>query len=162
MNTAVLVRECDDLQNLISELDSYSKQHLSLDKDFFGVEPLQTPSPFLSSLIAEHMPAQSFDKGHLKDSNVIMSFKQSHASASKAKIFSQSGHSADLKDSSKTDRKTQIISIIKEKGEVTIKDISSLIKDCSEKTIQRELMSLLNERQIKRTGDRRWSRYSII
>lgn len=62
----------------------------------------------------------------------------------------------------KQDRKDKILSLIKDKKEVTIKDISLAIKDCSEKTIQRELNTLVSKGQIKKTGSKRWSRYFII
>jgi len=58
-------------------------------------------------------------------------------------------------------RKQIIKDIIKQKKEVTIKDLSSIINGCSEKTIQRELLSLINENIVKKTGEKRWSRYSL-
>jgi len=67
----------------------------------------------------------------------------------------------------KLERSEKIVSIIKDlsakagKGEASIKDISSSFMDCSEKTIQRELNELIDKKQIKKTGDKRWSRYSI-
>jgi predicted HTH transcriptional regulator len=60
---------------------------------------------------------------------------------------------------SKNDRRENILKLIKEKKEVTIKDISGSISDCSEKTIQRELISLLKDKVIQKTGEKRWSRY---
>ncbi len=59
-------------------------------------------------------------------------------------------------------RREKVIQVIREKGQATIKDISDVIKDCSEKTIQRELVALINDNMIVREGDRRWSRYSLI
>ncbi len=58
-------------------------------------------------------------------------------------------------------RKDMIVGLIKDKGEVTIKDISCAISECSEKTIQRELLSLVNSSVLKKTGEKRWSRYSL-
>ncbi len=60
------------------------------------------------------------------------------------------------------DRRARILGIIKDKKDASIKDISTVISDCSEKTIQRELMSLISEGIISKTGERRWSRYSIF
>jgi len=62
---------------------------------------------------------------------------------------------------SKSDRRENILKLIKDKKEVTIKDISSSISGCSEKTIQRELISLLKDKIIQKTGEKRWSRYFI-
>ncbi len=61
----------------------------------------------------------------------------------------------------KTGRQETIIGIIKKKKELMIKDIAEVITDCSEKTIQRELNALISSGVLKRTGVRRWSRYSI-
>jgi hypothetical protein len=63
---------------------------------------------------------------------------------------------------SKKDRSETIKNIIKDKGEVSIKDISVAFSDCSEKTIQRELNDLISKGQIKKIGEKRWSRYSLV
>jgi hypothetical protein len=58
-------------------------------------------------------------------------------------------------------RRERILGIIRDKGQVTIKDVSTAITDVSEKTIQRELMSLISDGSIVKEGERRWSKYSI-
>lgn len=62
----------------------------------------------------------------------------------------------------KKDRSETIKNIIKDKIEVSIKDISVAFSDCSEKTIQRELNDLISKGQIKKIGEKRWSRYSLV
>jgi hypothetical protein len=57
-------------------------------------------------------------------------------------------------------RKDLILEYIKNNKDVSIKDIIPNIKGCSEKTIQRELVTLIRENKIIRSGDRRWSKYS--
>lgn len=59
-------------------------------------------------------------------------------------------------------RKNMVLEFIKGHNDVSIKDIVPNINGCSEKTIQRELISLINDGKIKKIGERRWSRYSII
>ena len=54
-----------------------------------------------------------------------------------------------------------ILDILRSKGRVFIKDISTIIRDVSEKTIQRELASMLGEGIISREGERRWTSYSL-
>ena len=61
----------------------------------------------------------------------------------------------------KTNRKDIIISILKNRNNLTIKDFADVIKDCSEKTIQRELLELLSDNVLKKEGERRWTRYSL-
>lgn len=62
----------------------------------------------------------------------------------------------------RSSRQTTILNLIKKKHEVTIKDISNVIKNCSEKTIQRELISFMAGGIVKRIGERRWSKYSLV
>lgn len=59
-------------------------------------------------------------------------------------------------------RRERILSIIKDKGEASIKDISTTITDCSEKTIQRELIDMIKDNIITREGERRWSKYKLV
>jgi DNA-binding transcriptional ArsR family regulator len=60
------------------------------------------------------------------------------------------------------DRRTRIKTILEAKKEATIKDISEIISDVSEKTIQRELNAMIDENIVKRQGERRWSKYSLF
>ena len=64
--------------------------------------------------------------------------------------------------SSPSDRRERIKTILEAKGEATIKDISEIVTDCSEKTIQRELNAMIEDNLVKRQGERRWSKYSIF
>ena len=60
-----------------------------------------------------------------------------------------------------TDRAERIKTVLEAKPQATIKDIAEVITDVSEKTIQRELNSLIEKGQVIREGERRWSKYSI-
>ena len=67
----------------------------------------------------------------------------------------------ELKTKDNSERTKSIINIIKDNKSVTIKDISNIVQNISEKTIQRELASLVYSGTLKREGERRWSRYSL-
>lgn len=67
-----------------------------------------------------------------------------------------------MSDRKKKDRRDTIIQSLSLRGTMSIKDIAEMLPDCGEKTIQRELFSLIQEGVIKREGERRWSRYSLI
>ena len=66
------------------------------------------------------------------------------------------------KASPSPDRRTRIQTIVEAKGEASIKDISEIITDCSEKTVQREINTMIADNIIQRHGERRWSKYSIV
>jgi DNA-binding transcriptional ArsR family regulator len=61
-----------------------------------------------------------------------------------------------------TDRATRITTILEAKPQATIKDITEIMTDVSEKTIQRELNRLIEKGQVVREGERRWSKYSVV
>jgi hypothetical protein len=60
-----------------------------------------------------------------------------------------------------TPRQEAIISILSSRGPSFIKDISTVIRDVSEKTIQRELGALVERGAVTRTGERRWTSYAL-
>ena len=69
----------------------------------------------------------------------------------------------------RSNRRNEIIAIIKNNGgSATIKDIKVKINGessgslaCSEKTLQRELMSMTKEGILDKTGEKRWSKYLL-
>ena len=65
------------------------------------------------------------------------------------------------KQKDKTNRQEIIIDLLKKKGDLGIKDFTNAISGCSEKTIQRELLTLVSKGQISKAGSKRWSRYSF-
>lgn len=82
---------------------------------------------------------------------VIKDMYKGHGSSKVQKTENQQkGHS---------ERKSSIFDIIKQNKGVSIKFISSIVRDCSEKTIQRELAILIDEGLVIREGERRWSIY---
>jgi DNA-binding transcriptional ArsR family regulator len=58
-------------------------------------------------------------------------------------------------------RREAILAVLRSKDHAYIKDISTVIRDVSEKTIQRELASLVTEGKVVRAGDRRWTTYAL-
>lgn len=85
------------------------------------------------------------------------------ASYQKPKVL---GTESELNVSNRKDekkaRRTQVLSLLSKTELKTIKDISKFFTDCSEKTIQRELNDLVEDKMIVRVGDRRWSTYKLI
>jgi len=66
----------------------------------------------------------------------------------------------------KRQRRAEIVSFIKHNaGSATITDIRTRavgsLANCGEKTLQRELISMLKDHVLKKTGEKRWSRYFL-
>lgn len=59
-------------------------------------------------------------------------------------------------------RQKAIIDALKDKKKLTVKEILSFIRDCGEKTIQRELYELVDRGVLKKLGEKRWSAYSFV
>lgn len=97
------------------------------------------------------VPYKMYEKDKI---NTTQSFNQTHY-----KVKDSSSKKFDL--ALKITRRNEILKLIKDKKEVTIKDISSIISNCSEKTIQRELLTLVGQGVLKRIGEKRWSKYML-
>ncbi len=62
----------------------------------------------------------------------------------------------------KSDRIDKILEFIKDKGDVSVKDIMSVVGGVASKTIQRDLQYLMDKGQVKKTGKKRWARYVYL
>lgn len=70
---------------------------------------------------------------------------------------------SDKGQNSKTDTRSERILSFMKRGELmSIKDIVSRLPEYSEKMVQRQLMVLVLEGRVIKTGNKRWSRYSLI
>ncbi len=63
--------------------------------------------------------------------------------------------------SSISTRREAVIAVVRSKGSAYIKDVSMVIRNVSEKTIQRELAALVKDGVLTRSGERRWTSYSV-
>jgi len=149
MNHKVLVREIDLVVGMLRDrlAQSAEKAGYVLSESFF-----KTPDLYASGFRSDNrsgVPGFDNSKGHMTVSN-------RHAVSNRATL---QGHVS--VQERKSNRQDAIMNVLKEQSNLTIKDFAKVIKDCSEKTIQRELIDLLNRGLIKREGERRWSRYSL-
>ncbi|OHA88307.1 MAG: hypothetical protein A2653_01015 [Candidatus Zambryskibacteria bacterium RIFCSPHIGHO2_01_FULL_43_25] len=111
------------------------------------------------------------DKNYIKDSDYPKNvLKTQRESGEDIKDIYNKGQNVDsskkLKGFSpvavkRNKRQSVIINFLKKKKSAMIKDISSLIGDCSEKTIQRELNFLVIDGVLYKEGERRWTRYFL-
>ena len=137
MNAELIAREA---HMLLQEVAVYEEPRLSLDEvpslsSIAKQEALQSASPASVRRVTPERSAHVV-KGHIKDTK-------------------------DVSDSPIKDRRDAVLSVIRNKGTASIKDISTLIRGVSEKTIQRELLSLIETGIVLKQGERRWSTYSL-
>lgn len=77
---------------------------------------------------------------------------------------SAKGQAKNIKDTQAgkvKDRQEAVLAVVRSKGSVSIKDISTMIRGVSEKTVQRELSALVSDGIIEKRGERRWSVYTL-
>lgn len=160
MNYSILDSELGKILDLIQDKKNEGiGRKIFLSRDFFEKNNLfnEKAKEFsIGHLTKGQSKGQEVDKGQsnfetTKEKENIKDIAPRKNSLEEKKQTKQKG----------SNRKDLIIKIIKDKKEVTIKDIAKLIKNCSEKTIQRELVSLLNDNVLKKEGERRWSKYSL-
>jgi hypothetical protein len=108
------------------------------------------------------------DKGHIKDIEIEKTEKKEPMvinvlNRTLAPTFGNKTFFKDIKDKSTggEDRKTKILSSLRDKVSGTIAEIKTAFPDVSFKTIQRDLQSLIDENKIERVGERRWSTYRL-
>ena len=136
MNGAILKKEFESFVATLHQIRNSYENSVRITDDFFGKKNIDL----------EPLDSPAFTPGKITKNDDQRSL---------------SGTEKDTSNRSQS-RERAILDLIRTKGDVSIKDISKSIRGCSEKTIQRSLLSLVNGKVIKKTGERRWSRYSII
>lgn len=154
-NIEIMKSELNYLHKHIEELSTPShtqEEHLQLKSEQFVVHTSKKtvtkkqPSTPSMSFTGTPDKLMSFIKDKAKTES-----KPKPTPRPQVKRLSESGD----------DREQRIIDVIRQKGDVSIKDISTVIFDVSEKTIQRTLQALIDKGQIIKEGERRWARYKL-
>ena len=172
MNYSILKNEYGKLREFIKSLKwesaVMSGADVVLGEEFFSIPTRESPLTIKSEHGAGSVPGNKVPanqevsyKGHFikdKDSE-IMSFTDKRVSKGHGAYYKpQRNNAAEIK----SNRKNQILKIIRKRKTVTIKDLFGEISGCSEKTIQRELSTLVSGGVLKKEGEKRWSRYSLV
>lgn len=150
MNHSLLVKEIQFVLDTLRDRLSKSAESAGyvLSESFF-----RTPDVFVSEFSSSNSrPTSSFglkSKGQ-KDYDV----EKNSSTEAPLKIKKDS-------NDKKNKRQEDILNLLKERSDLSVKDFTQVIKDCSEKTVQRELLDLVDKGIIKKEGERRWSRYSL-
>lgn len=158
MNTDLIVREA---HLLLSEVISYEEPRLTLDeipslatlakatmesRDRAGLRSVARVMYDSALEVLEQPEDKGLSKGQVKDT---------------AGVRQNAGGRTEAKGGSNGERRESILAVLRSKGPSYIKDISMIVRDVSEKTIQRELSALVSEGVVNRKGDRRWTTYEI-
>jgi len=158
MNFTILKSEFNSLIQTIEKKEQSEKKKngFILSESFFDTEEKYSGLAHI-----EDVPGGNGLKGHKQNGQQWVA--KGRADAVSPALNTQQGKPL-LKDISerKESRKTIIVNLLKKGGDLTVKDFSRVIPDCSEKTIQRELLQLVQDGVLKKQGERRWSKYSLL
>lgn len=94
---------------------------------------------------------------HARDARMSMN---SYAPVRDSHVATQTSVKQVTQDAQK-DRRAVILTVLQKKDRITIKDITTVIRDVSDKTIQRELLGLVAQGVLVKEGERRWSTYRL-
>lgn len=142
MNADLISHEA---QAMLQEVADYEEPRTYLDE-----------SPTLASIAKSVVQNESH--GRRESAERSRSVARPHTKALHPEYIKDIGTPAD----GVLDRREAILSVIKNKGTASIKDISTVIRTVSEKTIQRELIALIALGEVAKSGERRWSTYSLV
>lgn len=180
MNFTILKREYTSLRNTIEvkKASRESRTDTILGDNFFGTSEVVTRPTFTPTFRTEVSAEEEREKAVSKrqtigQSSITMSDRNTKGQEEKPKVertsfgpkvgteYAHSSSPRATTDVAKESRRARILKLVKDNREVTIKDIATHFADLSEKTIQRELVSLVEGGVLKKFGERRWSRYAL-
>jgi hypothetical protein len=166
MNYEILYKEFNKVNNvcrlyqhngvLVSPQDVFGQNkratNFVLDPEFFADKNLLQNTENQGSVIRDTNRHSNGHEQGTKNSN---------------QSFAKNNTKESLSDKSKPahidERNQRILDFVKSKGQfISVTDISNHITDCSEKTIQRSLIQLVETGVLKRVGEKRWARYGIV
>jgi len=184
MNFAILRNEYEGLLRALLEEGESDGNHspLLFPKDFFAVERKRSETESLERYLygatfdKERTAPRPTDESAPKETREERDRRTPHDEG-RALLETYKRHSKPVKDikdnkkttvprksaapseDSRTNRRDIILQLVKNRKEITVKDAAREIQDFSEKTLQRELVSLVKGGVLERVGSRRWSKY---
>jgi len=162
MNFEILQREFHSLLGHIGKMahDKSSGDNALLESPFFAVEVADdyVNAPQVEEtkrVVSSDSPALREQEKPLMSSVAVKD--KTEISAEKPNRLKEFGPVAIKKNK----RQSIIINLLKRKKEIMVKDVAEIISECSEKTLQRELLSLVSQGILNKEGERRWTKYSL-
>lgn len=149
MNASVISKELNLLSEKIEKMSSDESANPVFSKTFFDISEDQKTA---KSPAYQHSSVRNFSVSTEKTGDSHLSNSNSEDIAKRTKPA--------VRDK-KNRRQRQILKLIKEKGEISVKDATQAVSGYSEKTLQRELSALVEEGVLKKEGKRRWTKYSF-
>ena len=177
MNFNIITTELEKILALLDkrEGNQVGTKNITFNENFFTVQAAKDQTPVESKV--DHLspktsawsqaPAaqkysayphvQTAPSTHVNTPHAQPQYTSSPAARTAPSFIKDNQNQKDIKDN----RQQTILALVKRHRTLTIKGFTGVIKDCSEKTIQRELLALVEKGVLKKEGERRWSTYSL-
>ncbi len=143
-NVTAIVEALDELGNFmqVSQRTNFSESVVVTREELLdvGTQPVRSPTYAVKDVKDISMTRDASGSG-----SVVSETVKSHAINGQTTVRTQS-----------------ILEILRSSGSMGIKDICSNLPEYSEKMIQRELLGLVADGRVTKTGLKRWSRYSVV
>lgn len=173
MNYQVVAEEIEGVVALLRDSNKQfahqlETQQVSLAALLTSVDEVAQPSEEPLSYHALSLPAlgakgheieRGRDQGH-NDLRSELSRTQTRAAVAPGTTPHVSQKTIDT-DKKKRDRRSVILGLLQEKERISVKDVAEKITSCSEKTLQRELLAMVEQGLLVKEGERRWSTYGL-
>ena len=162
MNWSVLRKEYVALQNFMDDRGDLAVQPLSdLSESFFDVgdvPEIESKAEVIEKVVEE---IRSTSGRQDKEAPVIKDKTQPKAGQPRAdkRQPAASPPRVPRTTEKKTDRRDLILTLFDTRESISVRDAADNITDVSEKTLQRELLSMVEEGILRKEGERRWSTY---
>src|SRR3989344_1608695 len=158
MNNAILKDEINGVAERMDALKSDKEMFVEELRSGFKVSELMSTGKSLSRAEEANLSLSNDeilkDKSRVLDEISTDSLSSSEENRRRIREFSPVAVKRNR-------RQTAIIGVLKKKREIIIKDLAGIISDCSEKTIQRELLNLVQAGILTKKGIRRSTKYSL-
>jgi len=154
MNLSILREECLALANEIAAKINENNLKSSLFEAKIAALPIPIP------MEREHDSLSS----RKDESNLALSSKKALQTVSRfkgLKDIANELHGLNHQDNKKLLRRERIINFLRHKDWISIAEIATALSDCGVKTVQRELLGMVEQGVLRKQGERRWSRYML-
>ena len=161
MNLEVLKGAYADLVRFVHKSeDGDHAERVELDDTYFRATVSETSQP------SHGQKSIGQSKGHKKEVTDTITDKKEEMKTDSVVSDTQQKNTKRAR-SLRTKRRTAsrrmaVLDVVTKQGPVHIKDIAREVSDCSEKTIQRELASLITDGVVQKEGEKRWTTYALV
>lgn len=151
MNVSILRSELTRIREVVTEernlVEGSTSLHPELKESYFSLGEIESlRNPESRKALPSRFSKDGRDTGDPREESY-----NGHSNGQKKKKTKKS----------KNGRRQKILSLFETQDEITINDVEEIIEGCSRKTMQRELLSLVDEGILSKEGEKRWSTYRL-